>query len=528
MILKASEWKKKFEDFDDIMYQLFELTYGRGQKDLIYERRITILKMLDRFIELYGDEDVVITRSPGRVNLLGRHIEHRGGSINVMSINRETLLICGKRDDDIVNMSNMDEKFKSASFSIADTIGEKKNENWVDYIESDKILKMVTDSRGEWSNYVKAAVLRMALEFKQTDMKGMDMLFCGNIPMAAGLSSSSSIVVATTEALVALFNLGIVAKDFIHLCGEGEWFVGSRGGSGDHAAMKCGMMDMITHLDFCPFRIGESVEFPSEYNVVVANSFVEAKKSDGARDKFNQKVACYEFGFLLFKKLYPQYSKKLTYLKHINPENLGCTDADIYEMLCNIPEYMTLSQIYEMLPDNKSDIDRITKSHATPEYYEIRSTLLYGIAECQRSYKCLDLLRNKDYEGLGELMSISHNGDRVSRGSMPYDYSAGEKYLKDLIKRYNEGDPKAELCYAPGGYGCSTETIDNLVDFVTAQYGVMGAELSGAGLGGCIIILVKKEFTPNLLDNLKKHYYDKNNLPMGANVYLPVAGSLAF
>lgn len=528
MIRLASEWKKLFIDFDEATKEFFELIYGEDQAELIEDRRSTLVMMLDTFIERYGDKEAVITRSPGRVNILGRHIEHRGGSINVMSIDRETLLICGKRDDDTVNMSNIDPKFSSSSFSIAETLHKSENENWIDYIESDEILKLVMETKGEWGNYVKASVLRLALEYKDNDFCGMDMLFCGNIPMAAGLSSSSSIVVATTEALVALNELNIRANDFVHLCGEGEWFVGSRGGAGDHAAMKCGNRDMITHLDFCPFRIGKSVDFPTDYNVVVANSFVEAKKSEGARDKFNQKVACYEFGFLMFRKNNPLVADKLQYLKHINPAHLSVNDADIYRMLLNVPEYMTLDEVYSELPEYKKEIDRILKTHNAPDRYEIRSTLLYGITECLRANVCIELLENKDYEALGRLMSISHDGDRVTKGKKAYDYSVSDEYLQTLINDYEAGDQSAALYKQPGGYACSTETIDALVDFAMSIDGVMGAELSGAGLGGCIIILVKKEATQHLLNQLKKYYYDKKSLPMGAQVYIPVAGSLAF
>lgn len=113
------------------------------------------------------------------------------------------------------------------------------NESWLSYLSSQKVIDALHDSKGDWSNYVKSAVIHA--QFK-TDHKlcGMNMISTGNIPVAAGLSSSSAIVVAVMEALVALNCLNLTEREFIDLCGEGEWFVGSRGGSGDHAAMKCG------------------------------------------------------------------------------------------------------------------------------------------------------------------------------------------------------------------------------------------------------------------------------------------------
>ncbi len=512
---------------NDIKQKFIDI-YG-DHEDQIQLRRDKLIELLEAFIAKYGDRRVVVSRSPGRVNLLGRHIEHRGGSINVMSINRETLIVAAPRDDDTVNIANLDPRFDERTFGILESIKDYKSDDWLEFIENDVTLKMVLDSKGDWSNYVKASILRLQMRDRSRLLRGMDMLFCGDIPMAAGLSSSSSIVVATSEAAIALNHMDVQAKDFIHLCGEGEWFVGSRGGSGDHAAMKCGQRDMITHLDFCPFEIGESVEFPADYDIVVANSFVEAKKSEGAKDKFNQKVACYEIGFMLVKKAFPEYAAKLKYLKDINQKHLGISQSRIYKMLLAIPQYMTRGEVFDALPEYRDELERIVRSHEPPERYEIRSTMLYGIAECQRAQLCIEYLRAKDYVSLGRLMNISHNGDRVSKNGKPYDYSAGDKYLVKLIEDLSSEEPKrvlaAQIYNQPGGYACSTETIDALVDTVVKHPGVMGAELSGAGLGGCILILVRRENTESLLEMLKSTYYDKNNLPMGAQVFVPIAGS---
>lgn len=528
---KASKLLRINEDWEHKIRQKFIDIYG-DDKEFVEDRRDAIIKLLKSFIEKYGDREVVICRAPARVNLMGRHIEHRGGSINVMSVNKETLVCAAKRDDDVVNISNLDSKFKDYSFSIMEAIKNVDTQNWVEFIENDAILKMVTDSKGEWVNYVKAAVLRLQLKNKDFLVSGMDMMFYGNIPVAAGLSSSSSIVVATAESVIALNDIDMQVKEFINLCGEGEWFVGSRGGSGDHAAMKCGRFGMITHLKFFPFEIDGSVQLPDDYRVIVANSYIEAKKSEGAKDLFNQRIACYEFGLMMIKKLFPQYAHKLNYLRDISTRNLSLTQSRIYEMLLALPEKMTSDEVHEQLSEYKDKIERIQKSHKIPEYYEVRSVVLYGIAECERANRSYELLKNGDYMTLGKLMNISHDGDRVWKDNKPFDYSASDSYLKSLISDLASEIPerveRAQIYNQPGGYACSTKVIDELVDYVNRQEGVLGSELSGAGLGGCILILVKKEKANDILDLLKKHYYEKNNLPMGAEIFKPVSGSSVF
>ncbi|GAH50036.1 unnamed protein product, partial [marine sediment metagenome] len=68
-------------------------------------------------------------------------------------------------------------------------------------------------------------------------LRGMNVMVHGNIPRAAGLSTSSSIVVSAAEACIRINELEVDPMEFIDICGYGEWYVGTLGGSGDHAAI---------------------------------------------------------------------------------------------------------------------------------------------------------------------------------------------------------------------------------------------------------------------------------------------------
>ena len=183
--------------------------------------------------------------------------------------------------------------------------------------------------------------------------------------------------------------------------------------------MKCSSLGKVTHMFFKPFSVGESIRFSSDYKVVVADSCIQARKSEGSKDRFNQKVACYEFGLMLIKKFYPQYAEKLKYLRDLN--RIGLTDIQLYEILLTLPEKATSADLYELLPECVEEIKHIQKSHAIPEFYELRSVMLFGIAECLRSEKACEIIASGDYVRLGEMMNISHNGDRVWKSGKPYD-----------------------------------------------------------------------------------------------------------
>ena len=70
---------------------------------------------------------------------------------------------------------------------------------------------MLEAARGDWANYVKASILRLQEQFRDRRLRGMDMMVSGDIPMGAGLSSSSALVVATAEAVTAFNRLPVSA-----------------------------------------------------------------------------------------------------------------------------------------------------------------------------------------------------------------------------------------------------------------------------------------------------------------------------
>ena len=481
----------------------FEQLYGENAA--LREKRY--IALLEYFIGKYGDKRVVLTRAPGRVNLMGRHIDHRGGSINVMTVDNDTVCVFSPRDDDVVNITNIDSSYPDDSFSINECLSLGSKESWLEYLTSEGVVASLERSRGSWCNYVKSAFLRLAFE-SNAPFRGADMAACGTIPVAAGLSSSSSIVVACAEAAASLNCMNLTDREFIDLCGEGEWFVGSRGGAGDHAAMRCSKRGRITHLGFKPFYVGESAECSEKYAIIVADSATQAKKSEGSKDKFNAKVAAYEFAFMLINRLYPDRG-----FAEFRDIAAVCPVTDIYGMLLALPQTVTRDEITRLLPSNAERLARIFANHTDPGEYELRSVALYGLSECARADMCIETLKNGQYELLGQLMKISHNGDRAS------DIRITDELLRELISN------EAPLYLQSGAYGCSTARIDEMCDILNACDGVMGSELVGAGLGGCVIALVERDKANAAIERLNGEYYDKYSCPYAAGVYMPSSGS---
>ncbi len=462
--------------------------------------------LLEHFISVYGDEKVIFTRSPGRINLMGRHIDHRGGSINVIATNNDTLLAASPREDDTVRITNTDPSYPDRSFSIGECLALAEHESWLEYLDAPAVKAALADSRGDWVNYIKAICLRLQAA-GAAPLCGMDIAVSGNIPPAAGMSSSSSLVVATAEAIVALNSVILTERQFIDMCGEGEWFVGSRGGAGDHAAMKCSKRNKITHLLFKPFDVGSCVDFSDKYVIIGIDSGIKAKKSGGSRDKFNSKVAAYEIALMLVKKMHPSYKlgefRDLATLK----------TQDIYKILLDLPEKATREEIFRLLPNSHRRLNELFDTHSGIEEYDLRGITLYGISECIRAERCMQILDTGDYIGFGEMMKISHDGDRLS------GFDVSDSAIRRLMKE--NADPAG----VPGAYACSAEPIDELCDMLNATEGVLGSSIVGAGLGGCVIALCEKERSASVIDRINSLYYDKYSLPHMARIYMASSGS---
>lgn len=492
---------------EDIRGGVLDGEFSKLYREHTEREKLRYVALLSYFIGKYGDKKVAIVRSPGRVNLMGRHIDHRGGGINVMAVDPDTVFVASPREDDTVNISNVDPAYGDRSFSISECLSLGAHDTWLGYLNEPQVVEALRQSGGDWSNYVKASVLRAQVEFP-TPLCGMDMVAGGTIPAAAGLSSSSSIVVAVMEAIVSINSLNITDREFIDLCGEGEWFVGSRGGAGDHAAMKCGKRDSIVHLSFKPFEVGETAAFSDRYAIVVADSMIKAKKSANAKDAFNAKVAAYEFAFMLLKRTYPQYDlREFRDLAKIRPM------SEIYRMLKSVPETMTRGGIKALLPEYRERLEQIFVTHAEPKVYDLRGVAMFGISECVRSERLMDALKSGSYALIGDMMKISHNGDRLGAPRIT-------DALLDQLAQEN-----ADIALQSGDYGCSTEQIDGLCDLLNATEGVLGSELVGAGLGGCVIALVEKARAEDVIQLLDREYYAKHGYPCSASVYSASNGS---
>jgi N-acetylgalactosamine kinase len=547
--LSRSEWFRPIRDWRKAFARLREGTrggekalreeltelYGR-EDDVIAERVAAYGRLLEYGSDLLGEaEPVFLVRSPGRVNAMGRHIDHQGGRCNLMTIGFETLMLAHPRRDDRIRLFNLDrERFSDCEFSIGAVIGDLPWDDWLSLVNSERVSSMLRMVGGHWSQYVMAAVLRLQKRFADRPLRGMDFVVSGNVPAAAGLSSSSSIVVGAAEAAIALNRLNTSPAEIVDLCGEGEWFVGTRGGSADHAAVKLGQKGKVIRVSFFDFAIEDAVPFPRDHVMVVCDSGIRAEKASNAKDHFNHRVSCYRIGLALIRRIFPQLSPVIEHLRDVDSRKLGLPLSWTYEMLLQLPDVATTDQLRQMLPEE--ELAPLLATHETPAdgIYPIRGVVLYGLAECERASRFAPLLREGQIDEIGRMMNVSHDGDRISRFSREgqeevFRAPTTDGYLLGLIEDLESSEParvqRAQLHQQPGRYGCSVPEIDRMVDISTRTSGVAGAQLAGAGLGGCMMVLAHADAVDTLRAEVTEQYYERAGRPPRILICRPVAGA---
>lgn len=220
------------------------------------------------FTSLYGeqDENIRIFFAPGRVNLIGEHTDYNGGFVLPCALQYGTYLLTRKRTDNLL---------KLASTNI---------DNKTEYDLGQGFIK----SPGRWINYP----LGIFDQFSKLNIPlcGFDMLFSGDIPNRAGLSSSASIEMVTAYALAVMLKAAkLEMLDLVNLSKRAE---------NDFVGLNCGIMDMFAvgmgsadHALFLNCKTLDYKRIPfilNGYKLIIANT----NKQRGLADsKYNERVA---------------------------------------------------------------------------------------------------------------------------------------------------------------------------------------------------------------------------------------------
>ena len=221
--------------------------------------------MINEFSSQFGKIPDHIFFCPGRVNLIGEHIDYNGGKVMPCAISLGTWLIVSKNNNKLLRFSSLNFPEK-ADFHLQDSYS-KTGKDWFNYP-----LSMINEIVQEGDN-----------------ISGLDMLFYGNLPIGAGLSSSASIEVLTGFTLSKLFKLNIPGKELALMGKKAEnEFIGVNSGIMDQFAVVMGKKGKAILLncdtleyEYLPFETGD-------YILAIINSNKQRTLADS---KYNERFA---------------------------------------------------------------------------------------------------------------------------------------------------------------------------------------------------------------------------------------------
>ncbi len=239
-------------------------------------------------LELGPDARPIAFFVPGRIEVLGKHTDYAGGRTMVVAAERGFALVAQPTDDNSVTViaTDLSADDREVTFAL------------------DPELVPPTD--GHWSNYPQTVARRIARNFPGP-LRGARIAVASDLPMAAGMSSSSAVVVGfflifsqinrldqRPEYCQAIHGPTDLAG-YLGTCENGQSYenlvgdrgVGTFGGSEDHTAILCGRPGEISQYSYCPVRFERSIPIPPELTFVVGASGVVAEKTKAAREKYN-------------------------------------------------------------------------------------------------------------------------------------------------------------------------------------------------------------------------------------------------
>lgn len=458
--------------------------------------------LLLAFKSRYGRPAEFVSRSPGRVNLIGEHIDYSLFEVIPMAVTADVLIavaISPAKGSPKVRIANVNQdKFPAREFDVG-------KDGEVD----------INPESHEWTNYFKSGMRGATELLKKKGQSGigeynMDILADGTVPSGGGLSSSAAFVCASALAVMKAYGVDTVdKKELCELAIVSERAVGVNSGGMDQSASVFSQRGSALYVSFLPELSAKTITFPQTHTpltFVIAQSFVAADKHVTAPVCYNLRVVECTLAALVLAKIcgikdgLPQDSAPLgvslrgfqeAFFKQKgdiedegkSPEQVH--RAQLERMLHIVDNYLhqeegySREQISELVGEDIATLEQkyMTKFPVRAESFKLRQRALHVYEEAIRVLKFMELLDSPT----------------------PETEQASQELLTDLGDLLNATQDSCRDVYE-----CSCPELDELCQLARSA-GAYGSRLTGAGWGGCSVHLVPQ----NKVDAVKKAWEEK-------------------
>ncbi|VFQ61009.1 unnamed protein product [Cuscuta campestris] len=457
------------------IYTALEPVYGAGSPSEEAEQRFGVLKA--KFIEFYGHPPDCYARSPGRVNLIGEHIDYEGYSVLPMAIRQDTIVAIRKHGADepekLLRIGNVNQKYAICTYPAdPDQVIDLKNHKWGHYF--------ICGYKGFYE-YARSNGIDVGVPV------GLDVLIDGTVPTGSGLSSSAAFVCSSTIAIMASFGVSIKKKELAQLACECERHIGTQSGGMDQAISIMAQSGFAELIDFNPIR-STDVQLPSGGSFVIAHSLAESQKAVTAAVNYNNRVVeCRLASIVLGIKLGMDSREAISKVKTLSDVEGLC--VSFASARGSSDPVIAVKELLKEDPYSAEDIEKIIEEKLQTIFANSPSSL--DVLEAANNFK----LHQRAAHVYSEAKRVYEFKDTVSSSI------SEEEKLKKLGDLMNESHYSCSVLYE-----CSCPELEELVK-ICRDNGALGARLTGAGWGGCAVALVKESHIPHFILNLKDQFY---------------------
>ena len=240
---------------------------------------ILINKTTSYFKETFGAEPSKIVLSPGRINIIGEHIDYNDGYVLPAAIDK---IICFAFAKNNTNTSRVIALDLNDEFEIDVTAEVKLDDN-------------------SWTNYIRGVINQLKINGFQ--LEGVNCVFSSNIPVGSGLSSSAALECGFLFGMNDLFNLNIKPIDIALLGQKAEHWVGIKCGIMDQFSSVMGQEDKVIKIDCRTLEYTYHDANFSDYSLILFDSNVKHSLMTSA---YNERRQQCEEGIAIVKANFPE------------------------------------------------------------------------------------------------------------------------------------------------------------------------------------------------------------------------------
>ncbi|KAG1750903.1 ribosomal protein S5 domain 2-type protein [Suillus lakei] len=512
----------------------------------LYGSLATAAKHAERWDELvrefetkFGRKPTYVARAPGRVNLIGEHIDYAHFGVFPAAIEHDILIACAPRPASAaaahpdgltpgsVVAENLHTCYTRQVFmpTRRETLGDDVPINAVRvapwHLDIDK-------SELRWESYVKAGYYGVLNHFFSPSSASpvpvpVDILVTGNVPPGSGLSSSAAMVVSSTLAFLAANGIfdGYMAPtkgELVKIAVENERRVGVNSGGMDQSASVIALPGSALYVSFVPSLHAEPIVLPRDAVFVCANSLVISNKAESAKHQYNLRVVetlgaarilSHHLNLQVDSAYGETTKRRLVTLREVLARKSGFYPAeqdvqqeDTVQLRKRIGGRVgrmgvTLEEMVVMSGMNEAEFREVYLSWVDATHFELYLRAKHVFEEALRVLQFREITEDFKLQTLGKLMNDSHE-------SCNKQFDCSHPKVNDLVRvarsfgevETGRGKGRALAGAAAPFLSVHREDVDAFIAHVKNKYasyeGMSKEDLAGwvfatePGMGACV------------------------------------------